>query len=477
MVADAEKVIILESGKCSWGKCIFCNFGKKEVPMIDFGAFKERIERSLADSKIDTLKFFNSGSFLDEAQISKEMRQFLFAKCKEAGISELIVECRAEHVAEMKLNELTRELKELEKNAPKLTFAIGLEVADDDALKKICKGMTLAQYERAVKEIRKAGFGVRTYLMANLPFIGDVARSLDKSIAYSLKHSDSIAIINAFAYGYSPLFEIWLRGESSHSASLHSKLPNSSSCEWHPLDKKEFDALVKKYRNNKKINIYFDDYITYPKFPENMQKRLVGVGNDYVTHPYFNVWQEYIARFYEIPEGKKFAFFLPCSFRKPYSHSKTHREILHRLTELRQYPLIHQVMISNPGVIPREFEGKYPFAHYDWQEWLETPQIKKEYIEATQNRIENYLSAHKYAAVFSYMKPTSESFIALKGACAKMKVKLVSCVDEAVYSELAKKETGLITGAQEEDKDAHENLLVNRKMLDKMIEILRNKLH
>ena len=460
---NTEKVIILESGKCSWGKCIFCSFGKKDPAKLTLDEFKEKIGRSVNDSRINTLKFFNSGSFLDEAQISKDMRHFLFSKCKETGISELIVECRAEHVTEMKLNELKRELNELEKNAskaPVLTFAIGLEVANDEALEKICKGMTLAQYERAVKEIKKAGFGVRTYLMANLPFVGNVAESLNKSVNYSLKHSDSIAIINAFAYGYSPLFQMWLDGS------------------WHPLDKKEFDALVKKYRTNKKINIYFDDYITYPKFPPNLQKKLVGVGREYVLHPYFNVWQEYFARFYEIPEGKKYALFLPCSFRKPYSQSKTHREILRRLTELRQYPLIHQVMISNPGVIPREFEGKYPFAHYDWQEWLETPKIKKEYIEATQNRIENYLTAHKYSIVFSYMKPTSESFIALKNACAKQKIKLVSCIDERLFTELKNTEAGLINSAEDDSevRENKENLLINRKMLDNMVEVLRKTL-
>ncbi len=456
----SEKVIILESGKCSWGKCIFCNFGKKEAPQLDLDTFKERIERAIGYSEINTLKFFNSGSFLDEAQISEEMRRFLFFKCKETGISELIVECRAEHAIEMKLNELKRELEALGKNAPKLTFALGLEVADNEVLKKIQKGMTLAQYERAEKVIRKAGFGVRTYLMANLPFVGNVAESLDKSIAYSLKHSDSIAIINAFAYGYSPLFEMWLRDE------------------WHPLGKTEFDALVKKYRTNKKINIYFDDYITYPKFPESMHKKLVGVGREYVLYPYFNVWQEYLSRFYEVSEGKKFALFLPCSFRKPYSQSKTHREILKRLTELRQYPLIHQIMISNPGVIPREFECKYPFAHYDWQEWLETPQIKKEYIEATQNRILNYLAAHKYSAVFSYMKPTSESFIALKGACAKLKIKLVSCIDEKLFGELKNAEAGLIKSAEDtfEERENKENLLINRKMLDNLVDILRKYL-
>ncbi len=486
---DIEKIIILESGKCSWGKCIFCSFGKKECARMELEEFKERISRALdhenlgrfsslfepskvhwvqklgakrddpklkrdaltfeSGSKINTLKFFNSGSFLDEAQISSDMRQYLFSKCKESGIGELIVECRAEHVTEKKL----REIKDgIAGSGLKLTFAIGLEVADDEVLKKIQKGMILAQYERAANLLKKQGFGVRTYLMANLPFIKNVKASLDNSVKYALSHSGSVAIINAFAYGYSPLFQMWLQDN------------------WHPLDKKGFEALVKKYRKNKKINIYFDDYITYPKFPDAIQKKLVGVGRDYILHQYFNVWQEYISRFYEVPQSKKFVLFLPCSFRKPYSASRTHREILKRLVELRQYPLIHQVMISNPGVIPREFETKYPFAHYDWQEWLETPQIKKDYIEATQKRIEAYLKRHKYKKVFAYFKPASESYIALQNACKTLKIRLISCVDAAVFEE-AKKNAQNAAAIGD-----NENLLTNRKMLDHLAETLMREL-
>ena len=446
----SEKVIILESGKCAWGKCIFCSFGKKDAGPADVNYLKHRIDRGLDGGTVHTLKFFNSGSFLDKNQVPTEAQDYLFKKCNVSGVKELIVECRPEFLSEETLWELKKRTGLL-----RLTFALGLEVADDRVLEKIQKGMTLDKYERAAKLLKKFGFGVRTYLMANLPFVKDVRGSLDRSVKYALKFSDSVAIINAFAYGYSGLFKMWLDGD------------------WRPLDKKQFDDLVKKYRKNAKIDIYFDDYITYPKFPENMQEKLDGVGEKYLLHPHFDVWQDYICRFYEIPEGKKYALFLPCSFRKPYSSSRTHKNIIARISGIRQYPLIHQVMISNPGVIPREFESKYPFAHYDWKEWLETPEIKKQYIEVTQKRIENYLKTHKYKKVFAYMKPTSESFIALKNACKALKMRLIYCVDEKLFDGLKTEGHDALIS---EDESKGENILANRKMLDNLADALVREL-
>ena len=37
-------------------------------------------------------------------------------------------------------------------------------------------------------------------------------------------------------------------------------------------------------------------------------------------------------------------------------------------------------MLSNTGVVPREHEKRYPFAHDDWDEKKETPEIKARYI-------------------------------------------------------------------------------------------------
>ncbi|MEA3343607.1 MAG: DUF5591 domain-containing protein, partial [archaeon] len=270
----------------------------------------------------------------------------------------------------------------------------------------------------------------------------NIQKSLDSSVSFALKHSDSVAIINTFAYGYAPLFDMWLKKT------------------WRPLDKNEFSTLTKKHSANKKIDIYFDDYITYPRFKK--QEPLVGATSQNLENPVYDIWQDYIVRFYEKPPIKKYALFLPCSYRKPYSSSRTHKEILKRLTPLPFYASIHQLMISNPGIIPREFETKYPFAHYDWPEWEETPKIKKQYIKTTEKRIQNYLKTHKYEKVFAYFKPDSESYIALKNACKKQKIDLISCVDENVYRDF---------------KDNQKTPLVERRLLDALTKTLRKHIN
>lgn len=434
----SERVIVTESGRCSWGNCIFCSFSKKPNIMCpDFTRLKYELDSKLT-RKFDIVKYLNSGSFLDELQIPVDFQRYLINKCIGLGVTELVIESLPMHITRKNLNVI----KDANKNQKlKISFALGLEIADDTVLKKICKGFNLSDYLAAVNLLKKEGFYVRTYLMANLPYVDEIAKSLDESIRFAEENSDTVALINTYAYGYAPLFDLWLKGR------------------WKPLDRHEFDALVKKYEHNKKVEIYFDDYISYPRFKD--QEKLIGANIENLISPIYDVWQDYIVRFYKKPEIKMYALFLPCSFRKPYSSSKTHREILKRIISLPFYSNLHQLMISNPGVIPREYEGKYPFAHYDWPEWEETPSLKEKYIEVTQKRIELYLSSHRYKKVFAYFKPTSESYIALKSACSKLNISLISCTDEMIYNSL---------------KDDSSNLLINRRVLDGFVKCLRDNI-
>ncbi|MEM2979216.1 MAG: archaeosine synthase subunit alpha [Methanomassiliicoccales archaeon] len=69
---------------------------------------------------------------------------------------------------------------------------------------------------------------------------------------------------------------------------------------------------------------------------------------------------------YEKPSTKKFLLLLPCSARKPYSRSKTHRILESVITSVENWRAIHQVIVTSPlGLVPRELELFYPAAHYD----------------------------------------------------------------------------------------------------------------
>ena len=440
MVDEAE--IILESGKCLWSKCIFCPFAVKDIRKKSLNELKREFDEKLEKvSKAKRLKIFSSGSFLDDSQMPAELRKHIIKRCLDHGIEELVVESLPQFVTEKRL----KELKSMAGDKLKITFAIGLEIADDEIMRKIGKPFRLKDYEKATALLRQHGFGVRTYLMVNLPFVKDIRKSLHDSIAYAKEHSDSVALINTFPRPKTELFRLWMDGK------------------WRPLSKEEFDELVSKYVDGKKVQAYYHDYVCPPRIPKKEREFIKGVGREYLVHKHFEIWQDYISRIYEVPKIKKYALFLPCSYRKPYSRSKTHRAILSRLMSLKSYPYIHQLMISNAGVVPREFENEYPFNSYDWEEWRETDEIKKEYYEVTKRRIENYL-VHKgknYKKIFSYLKPDSLSYRALMDAAEKLKIKIVDCVDAQRYEELKLQNV--------------RNPLIDRTLLDEMTSTIKRE--
>jgi archaeosine synthase len=55
---------------------------------------------------------------------------------------------------------------------------------------------------------------------------------------------------------------------------------------------------------------------------------------------------------------------LPCSARKPYSTSRSHRLFAQALGSYRRY--LHEVILTSPlALVPRELEEVYPAANYD----------------------------------------------------------------------------------------------------------------
>ncbi len=405
-----EKRIILNSGRCMWGKCIFCGWGRLEYP-VDVDRLKRYFDREINKGKIDTLKIFASGSFLDDRQFSREFRKYVVKRCKKKGIKHLVVESRPEFITD----ETLRDFEGLD-----LTVAIGLEIADDDILKKINKGFTTKNYVKAVQTLRKHGFGVRTYLLIGLPFIKNQQRTLDKSVRFALKHSDSVVLINLFPHSKAPLFNLWISGR------------------WRPLDEKQFNKLVSKWKRNKKIETDFNNFAFIPRFPPKRREFIRGATIEALKHPHFEVWQDYFSRFYKIPDEKKYALFIPCSYRKPYDKSKTWKAIVEVLKKFKSYRSIHLIVISSPGVIPQEFIHQYPFTSYDWPEWEETKEVQRAYLKVTKKRIENYLKTHKkdYKKFFAYLSPESLSFKALERACRKLEIKLINCFPKEVYKKV-----------------------------------------
>jgi archaeosine synthase len=402
-----KKTIILNSGKCSWGRCIFCGWGKHDFE-INTEALINTFDASV-DPGVTSLKIFGSGSFLDYKQFPKEFQEHV-AKVMKG--KELVIESRPEYVTKESLSVF---------KGVKLVVAMGLEAADNKVLKKLRKGVTLTSFKKACKLLHDHGFKAKGYILVNPPF--DYKGLLNKSVKFGLENCEELVLINTYPHAKAELFNYWIKGK------------------WSPINEEEFKERVKKYKS-RKISLDFDNYSFEPRFEK--QERLIGVDKKYISHPYFNVWQDYFTRFYKKPEDKDIALFLPCSKKKPYYNSRTHRAIRRVIAGYDWYKRVHIIVISNPGVIPIEFSGKYPFTAYDWNERKETPAIMKEYIKVNTERVKNYLRGYEYKKVFSYFKPESESGLCLENACKELRIKLVKLVDKKVYEKLKDKRNPII---------------------------------
>ena len=84
--------------------------------------------------------------------------------------------------------------------------------------------------------------------------------------------------------------------------------------------------------------------------------------------PEIQEFQRRIRERYQIRRSKKVIVIFPCSARKPYSFSKSHRKFLNTLGSIsnKKRGYIQELILTSPlGVIPRELEMVYPAAHYD----------------------------------------------------------------------------------------------------------------
>lgn len=400
----SERILILSSGRCAWSKCAFCGWGKLESARKSFEDLK-RVFDSRVEST-DRLKIFNSGSFFDVKQFPREFWVYVNKRCAELNIKELVVESRPEFVSDEALKVF---------KSVKLFVAFGLEVASDDALRKLGKGVRLEQFESAVSKCRSNGVGVRAYVLVNPPFTDYPLR---KTVDYALSKADELVLINTFPHMNTELFDEWIKGA------------------WKPLSEGEFNEAIEPFREFENVEFEFNNFAFKPKFPLDKQVSLRGVSVELIDHPHYNVWQDYFVRFYKLPVEKLFALFIPCSARKPYRRSLTHKLLFRVLSGFPWFKKLHLLVVSSPGVIPYEFHNSYPFNAYDWPEKFETKEIMREYVRITKERVKAYLKAHEYEKVFVFMKPTSESYQAVIEACKDLKIKVIDCMIKKDFEEV-----------------------------------------
>ena len=100
--------------------------------------------------------------------------------------------------------------------------------------------------------------------------------------------------------------------------------------------------------------------------PVMRKQLLIATTNDSLIRPEIRRFQERVIQRYEKPPSARILLLLPCSAKKPYSFSKSHKLFRERILNLDNPFVVHEVILTSPlGLVPRELELTYPASTYD----------------------------------------------------------------------------------------------------------------
>ncbi len=110
-----------------------------------------------------------------------------------------------------------------------------------------------------------------------------------------------------------------------------------------------------------------------------------------IYHPDMLRANDWILKEYEAP-FKRLCIFVPCSKKKPYHESPSHKKFDRVIFEIAKLEEVHIVTFGTCGITPRELDTQYPFMHYNFMMGkCNVVHIKKDFIKLESERIAAYL--------------------------------------------------------------------------------------
>jgi hypothetical protein len=188
-------VIIFRTRGCSWALnsgCSMCGYFNDSIwTKISDEDILKQFETAM--EKYENQKFvkiFNSGSFLDDKEISPKIRKKILNKLSETS-DKISIESRPEFITSKKLSEIKKII-----GSKQFEIGIGLETADD-SIRKNCinKGFNYKDYKKAAELVKKHGFSLKTYLLIKPPFMTE-KEAIDDAIQSVNKIKDFTDIIS-----------------------------------------------------------------------------------------------------------------------------------------------------------------------------------------------------------------------------------------------------------------------------------------
>ena len=104
---------------------------------------------------------------------------------------------------------------------------------------------------------------------------------------------------------------------------------------------------------------------------------------------------------YAKPPSARVLLLLPCSARKPYSASRSHRRFREAIQACKNPSVVHEVIVTSPlGLIPRELERFYPAGAYDIPV---TGDWSRDEAAVVADDLEAFVESNRYDSVVAHL--------------------------------------------------------------------------
>ena len=145
------------------------------------------------------------------------------------------------------------------------------------------------------------------------------------------------------------------------------------------------------------------------RMPITSKGKIIATSIESLYRPEIKRFQDRVIDRYKKPESTKILLLLPCSAKKPYSFSKSHKFFREKLLSTKNPFIVHEVIITSPiGIVPRELELVYPASSYDIAVTGVWDEIEKSIITKL---LSNYLSENKYEKTIVHLPKEITDFI------------------------------------------------------------------
>ncbi|WP_083771772.1 archaeosine biosynthesis radical SAM protein RaSEA [Methanocaldococcus infernus] len=155
--------IILKTKGCSYRECVMCSYYLDSHKEVKDKEIIEQFEYAINKFKdFDMVKIFTSGSFLDDKEISKDVRDYILKRLSELNLKEIHIESRVEFITEDRLEEL---------KDYNVVIGLGIESFNERVREVLNKGVSNEEIVRAISLIKKYKLTPKAYLLIKPPFL------------------------------------------------------------------------------------------------------------------------------------------------------------------------------------------------------------------------------------------------------------------------------------------------------------------